>query len=123
MTLADLLQIARADLGKQDVVIEFSREIIRALECPNCHTFEEAFAPVGMVGAEQGKCPRDGQMRAVVPIHSFSGVEAFGSRKLNRLGLPLFDIFTARSSSGEISYLLADDREQILGPGTSGDLE
>jgi hypothetical protein len=50
-------------------------------------------------------------------------VEAFGSRKLNRLGLPLFDIFTARSSSGEISYLLADDREQILGPGTSGDLE
>src|ERR1700724_494747 len=123
MTLADLLQIARADLGKQDVVIEFSREIIRGLECPHCHTLEEVFAPVGTVGAEQGKCPQDGHMRAVIAIHSFSDVEAFGSRKLNRLGLPLFDIFTARSSSGEISYLLADDREQILGPGASGDLE
>jgi molybdopterin/thiamine biosynthesis adenylyltransferase len=123
MTLADLLQIARADLGEQDVVIEFSREIIRALECPNCHTLEEVFAPVGTVGAEQGKCPRDSQMRAVLTIHSFSGVEAFGSRKLDRLGLPLYDIFTARCSSGEISYLLADDGEQILGSIASRDVE
>jgi len=62
-------------------------------------------------------------MRAVHTIHSFSGVEGFGSRKLNRLGLPLYDIFTARCSSGEISYLLADDGEQILGSMASRDVE
>jgi adenylyltransferase/sulfurtransferase len=123
ITLVDLLQLARADLVKQDVVIEFSREIIRALECPNCHTIEDVFAPVGKISTEQGKCPRDGQMRTVIPIHSYSGVEAFGLRKLDHLGLPLFDIFTARSSSGEISYLLAGDRERILGPAASEGLD
>jgi hypothetical protein len=121
VTLAGLLKIARADLGEQNVVIEFSREIIRGLECPDCHTLEEVFAPVGKISAQQGKCPRDGHLRAVVPIHGYSGVEVFGSRQLDRLGLPLLDIFTARSSSGEISYLLAGDREQVLGPGASGD--
>jgi adenylyltransferase/sulfurtransferase len=123
MTLAGILQIARADLGEQNVVIEFSREIIRALECPNCHTVEEIFAPVGKISNEQGKCPRDGQMRTVIPIHSYSGLEGFGSRRLDQLGLPLFDIFTARSSSGEISYLLDGDRNQVLGLLGSRDLD
>ena len=115
ITLDDLLQLARADLGEQKVAIEFSREIIRALECPNCHTVEEVFAPMGKIGTERGKCPRDGHMRAVIPIHGFSGVEDFGARTLDRLGLPLLDIFTARSSSEEISYMLGGDTEQVLG--------
>jgi hypothetical protein len=123
MTLADLLHLARKDLGEEDVVIEFSREIIRALECPTCHAFEEIFVPVGKISTEQGKCPRDGQMRAVLATHTYSGLEAYGSRKLDQLGLPLFDIFTARSSSGEISYLLDGDRDQVLGLLGSRDLD
>ena len=123
MTLNELLQIARADLGSQDVVIEFSREIIRALECPACHGVEEVFAPVGKIGTEQGKCTRDGQMRAARTIHSFSGTEMFGVRTLDRLGLPVFDIFTARSASDEISYLLAGDREKVLGPSVPKDAD
>jgi molybdopterin/thiamine biosynthesis adenylyltransferase len=121
MTLDELLQLARADLGEQEVVIEFSREIIRALKCPNCQTIEEVFAPMGKVTTQRGKCPRDGHMRAVIPIHSFSGIEGFGSRTLDRLGLPLLDIFTARSSSREISYLLEGDTEQVLGSLASRD--
>jgi adenylyltransferase/sulfurtransferase len=115
MTLNELLHKAKADLGSQDVVIEFSREIIRALECPTCHTMEEVFLPVGKVGMEQGKCPRDGQMRAAITVHSFSGSETFGLRTLDQLGLPIFDIFTARSASSEISYSFLGDREKVLG--------
>jgi molybdopterin/thiamine biosynthesis adenylyltransferase len=121
LTLDGLLQIARAGLGAQDVVIEFSREIIHGLQCPACSAFEEVFAPVGKVTTQQGKCARDGHMRAVVTIHGYSGVESFGSRTLDRLGLPLFDIFTARSSSLEISYLITGDRKQVLGPLSSAD--
>jgi hypothetical protein len=62
-------------------------------------------------------------MRAVLTTHTYSGVEAYGSRKLDQLGLPLFDIFTARSSSGEISYLLAGDREQVLGTAVARDVD
>ncbi len=54
-------------------------------------------------------------MRAVITVHSYSGSETFGQRTLNQLGLPLFDVFTARSNDREISYLLAGDQQAVLG--------
>jgi len=55
-------------------------------------------------------------MRTVTTMHNYSGSESHGLRSLDRLGLPLFDVFTARSPEREIGYLIAGDREQILGP-------
>jgi adenylyltransferase/sulfurtransferase len=120
LTLHELLQKARADLGTNDVVIEFSREIIRALECPHCNSVEVVFAPVGKVTAEQGTCSRDGHMRAALLAHNYAGAEPFGSRTLDQLGLPLFDIFAARSASMEIAYLIGGDKRKILGPLANG---
>ena len=48
-------------------------------------------------------------------LHAYQGQEDFGSRKLSELGLPLYDIFTARSGEREIGYLLAGDAPQVLG--------
>ena len=62
-TLKNLRQRGATDLGAQDVVVEFSRDIVHELECPQCHAREEIFAPVGSIRFEQGRCPRDGQMR------------------------------------------------------------
>ena len=55
-------------------------------------------------------------MRTVATLHNYSGSEPYGARTLDQLGLPLFDVFTARSAEGEIGYLIAGDREEILGP-------
>lgn len=115
LTLATLAQIARRDLGSPDVVIEFSRDLIHKLACPRCGAEEELFVPAGSVEYERGRCPRDGQMRAVETLHGFSGNEAFANRTLDRLGLPLFDIFTARSGENELGYLVAGDRAKVLG--------
>jgi len=54
-------------------------------------------------------------MRAVITAHSYSGSETFGQRTLDRLGLPLFDVYTARSAEREIAYLVAGDQGEILG--------
>jgi molybdopterin/thiamine biosynthesis adenylyltransferase len=116
LTLADLLERGKRDLGTADVTIEFSRDVVHRLVCPNCGTEEERFAPVGSITFEEGKCPKDGQMRTVATIHNYSGSESYGARSLDRLGLPLFDVFTARSAEREIGYLIAADREEILGP-------
>lgn len=115
LTLKQLLDRGRQDLGARDVVVEFSRDVIHKLTCPQCGMEEECFAPVGSIRFEQGKCTRDGHMRTVTTIHSFIGHEPFGNRSLDKLGLPLFDIFTVRSGEREVAYLLAGDREQILG--------
>ena len=114
-TLEDLRQRGAQDLGAADVVVEFSRDIVHKLECPECETREEIFAPVGSIKYEQGRCPQDGQMRVVKTIHSYDGKESFGGRKLDRLGLPLFDVFTVRTAEKEKAYLMAGDKRSVLG--------
>ncbi len=96
LTLAQLLARTRRQLSSQEVILEFSRDIIHKLACPGCGAEEELFAAVGTVPYARGKCPACGQMRAVITAHSYSGQEPFGDRTLDRLGLPLFDVFTAR---------------------------
>ena len=114
-TLEDFRRRGVEDLGDADVVVEFSRDIVRDLECPQCGTKEEIFEPVGSIKYEQGRCPRDGQMRVVKTIHSYDGSEDFGKRTLDQLGLPLFDVFTVRTAEREKAYLLAGDRRAVLG--------
>ena len=114
-TLEELRQRGAQDLGTQDVVVEFSRDIVHELECPQCGAKEEIFAPVGSIRYEQGRCPRDAQMRVVKTIHSYSGRESFGKRTLDKLGLPLYDVFSVRSAEAEKVYLLAGDKSAVLG--------
>ena len=114
-TLEDLRRRGVEDLDAPDVVVEFTRDIVRELECPACGAKEELFAPVGSIKYEQGRCPRDGEMRAVKTIHSYDGSENFGKRSLDKLGLPLFDVFTVRTAENEKAYLMAGDRSAVLG--------
>ncbi|HZU29832.1 MAG TPA: ThiF family adenylyltransferase, partial [Candidatus Angelobacter sp.] len=115
LTLAQLFSRAQRDLGANDIVIEFSRDVIHKLACPRCGAEEEVFAAVGSVPYSRGKCAKDGQMRAVITAHSYSGSEPYGTRTLDQLGLPLFDVFTARSAEREVAYLMAGDEKEILG--------
>jgi molybdopterin/thiamine biosynthesis adenylyltransferase len=116
LRLEQLWQMAKADLASESVTIEFSRDVIHKLTCPHCEKEEELFVPVGSVTYEAGRCKDDGHMRTVEVVHGFTGNEAFGSRKLSELGLPLFDIFTARSDAREIGYLIKGDAAAVLGP-------
>ena len=114
-TLEDLRRRGVEDLDAPDVVVEFTRDIVRELECPACGAKQEIFAPVGSIKYEQGRCPRDGEMRVVKTIHSYDGSENFGKRSLDKLGLPLFDVFTVRTAENEKAYLMAGDRSAVLG--------
>jgi molybdopterin/thiamine biosynthesis adenylyltransferase len=115
LTLQQLLKRARQQLGTDQVNLEFSRDVIHKLVCPACHTEDELFAAVGTVPYARGKCPACGEMRAVITAHSYSGAEPFGDRGLDRLGLPLFDVFTARSAERELAYVIAGDEKAVLG--------
>ena len=115
ITLEELLARARTALDTPEVTIEFSRDVIQKLSCPHCGSEEECFVPVGSVTVDAGRCPKDGQLRTVITVHSYSGTEDYGSRTLDELGLPLFDLFVARSSEREIAYLLSGDQPDVLG--------
>jgi adenylyltransferase/sulfurtransferase len=120
LSLAQLLDRARLDLGSKDVALEFSRDVIHKLACPGCGAEEELFAAVGTVPYARGKCAKDGQMRAVITAHGYSGHEPFGDRTLDQLGLPPFDVVTARSPEREIAYLIGGDEKQVFGQSAMG---
>jgi adenylyltransferase/sulfurtransferase len=115
-TLEELLSRARSDLQSDDVVLEFSRDIIHKLVCPHCSEEQEYFVAVGAVSYAEGRCGNDGHMRVVRTLSGYRGEAELARRTLDRLGLPLFDIFTGRSLESEISYCLAGDAATVLGP-------
>ena len=115
LSLKDLWNRARQDLETDAVTLEFSREVIHRLVCPKCGVAEELFAPVGSVYFDQAKCVHDGENRIVETIHGFTGNEPWHDRRLNQLGLPLFDVVTARSEEQEIGYLFDGDGDAVLG--------
>jgi molybdopterin/thiamine biosynthesis adenylyltransferase len=120
LTLHELWQRASNDLASSELTIEFSRDVLHKLVCAHCGAEEILFVPVGSIRYEAGRCPADGHMRVVHTLHGYEGRESHGSRKLSELGLPPFDIFTARTSSREIGYLLAGDAPEVLGPLAEG---
>jgi molybdopterin/thiamine biosynthesis adenylyltransferase len=115
LTLAQLLQRACGDTDSDDIVIEFSRDVIQKFVCPACHEEEEKYAPAGKLPLQEATCPRDGHLRTVVSVHSFSGKEDFGERRLDQLGLPLLDLYLARSSKREVGYIPYGDAAEVLG--------
>ena len=120
LTLADLLTLAKSDLNTTEAAIDFSREIIHNLVCPNGHSDEIVFKPVGAITYQQGRCPVCETPRIVQTLSGFYGQSELASLTLNHLGLPLYDIFTARSTEegrdDEVVYLIAGDAPTILGP-------
>lgn len=120
LTLEQLLERARRDLqkndlGSQEVVLEFSRDVVHKLACAGCGAEEEIFAAAGTVAYARGRCPACGQMRQVITAHAYTGSEPYGKRTLDQLGLPLFDVFSARSAERELAYLIAGDAKAVLG--------
>ena len=116
MTLRQLFDRACLDLETTDVTLEFSRDIVHKLVCPVCAEEEEIYAPVGSIRYEDGRCLQDGQMRVVHTLAGYKGQQDLATLRLDQLGLPLYDIFTARSADAEISYLVAGDAAAVLGP-------
>ena len=116
LTLEQLRHRAAVDLGSDEVVLEFSRDIIHQLVCPKCGEEETCFVPVGAIRYDRGRCPRDGSMRVVQTLSGYRGESELAGRRLDQLGLPLFDIFTARSADAEISYCISGDAPSVLGP-------
>jgi len=114
LTLEELRRRAQADIGSP-VVIEFSRDVVQKFVCPGCQQEEELYRPIGSVPYEQARCGKDGHLRTVISVHSYSGETELAGRALNQLGLPPLDVFTARAGDTEIGYIPYGDAPAVLG--------
>ncbi len=112
-TLADLLRIARADLGP-DAMIELDQELITSLECPNCNTIEQVLKPLNDVSFEAGHCPTCGLLREATMTHIISGEENFLHRTLASVGVPPLHILRVHNGVEYRFYELTGDLPDAL---------
>jgi len=112
-TLAQMLEIARAELG-EEAVLELDQEIVLALECHVCHTVTEVLKPVSRVSLEEGRCPGCGELREVHMSHVITGEEPFLERTLLSIGVPPLHILRARNSQEYRFFELTGDLEETL---------
>jgi hypothetical protein len=112
-TLADLLRIARADLGP-DALLELDQELITSLECPNDHTVEDILRPLSEVTFEAGHCPTCGELRESTLTHVISGEEKFLHRSLASVGVPPLHIVRAHNGLQYRFYELTGDLPDTL---------
>lgn len=115
LTLEALRQRAQHDLGSSDVVIEFSRDVLQKFVCPFCQEEQELYRAAGSVPFTEANCKNDGHPRAVIPLHLYSGESELRERRLDQLGLPLLDVFTARAGDREVGYIPYGDARLVLG--------
>lgn len=114
-TAADLLKIARDRLGPA-AVIDLGRDMIDALDCATCNKSEPFFASLGKVTEAQGRCPVCTQMRTPRLYSTIRGTEPFLSQTLESLGLPPWDIVSARAGETSDAFEFSADRARVLGP-------
>jgi molybdopterin/thiamine biosynthesis adenylyltransferase/DNA-binding transcriptional regulator YhcF (GntR family) len=112
-TLADLLRIARADLGP-DALIELDQELITALTCPNGHSDGKVLRPLSEVSFEAAHCPTCGEFRQPTLTHTISGEEDFLHRTLSSVGVPSLHIIKAHNGVEYRFYELTGDLEDAL---------
>jgi adenylyltransferase/sulfurtransferase len=112
-SLADLLKIARADLGA-DAMIELDQELITSLECPKCHTVEEVLKPLSDVTFEAGHCPTCGTLREAQFTHTITGEEKFLHRSLASVGVPPLHVLRANNGVEYRFYELTGDLPEAL---------
>lgn len=114
VTLGELLKRARKDLGAESV-LGLTRDLVTALNCEVCGTSEPCFKTLGKVTEAEGRCSKCGEMRAPETTMTLGLDDAHEGRSMADLGIPPFDVITARSGEETVSYLFDGDEALVLG--------
>lgn len=110
-----LWERARADLGP-GAILEFQADLLSGLECPHCTVTTPVFSSLGRVTEREGLCPRCGTPRIPHTYHSLTGTESFLDQTLEGLGIPAWEVVSARVGTRQLHYELAGDAPDVLGP-------
>jgi molybdopterin/thiamine biosynthesis adenylyltransferase len=108
-TLELLLERARQLLGC-DAVLELGHELVEALECVECGTRDSVIEPVERLSVRMARCPQCGEVRRPVLTHQLGeGDERLLNLTPAELGLPRFEMITARADVRRVHFLIGGD--------------
>ena len=112
-TVAELLQIARGQLG-DEAVLELSGELVLGMKCPDCGHEEPIFQQMARLYEQATDCPQCNGRRDMQLTHRITGEEDYLDRTLAQIDIPALGIIRARNDSQRIYYELTGDKETFL---------
>lgn len=112
-TAAELLAIARRDLGPE-AVIELDQELVLSLDCAQCGSVDEVMKPIAEVPFDAARCPVCGLVRQVRMTHLIGGDEPFLEHTLVDLGIPALHILRSHNGHEYRFYELSGDEPEAL---------
>jgi adenylyltransferase/sulfurtransferase len=114
-TVAELFAAARAHVaGPLELALD--RELVVALECPNCEWREAVMKPRIKVRAGEAVCPKCGQAARPDFASAVEESSAMVDQPLGRVGIPPYDIVRVDGPAGSGFFLLAGDRDYWAAP-------
>jgi len=114
MQVRELLSRVESELGP-GTVVEMNYDLLEELQCPYCHEKEEMFVSLGKVKESQLKCPSCRKMRIPHYLQELNSKSDVMEKTLAQIGVPAFDILTARNGSKQMSFFFDADAEIVLG--------
>ena len=111
--LSDALDWAEEALGA-GAGIELERELVVGLSCPTCGTREPILTVLGRTRESEARCPVCTRMRIPEMIHFLDRGFPMQDKTLGELGVPPYEILTARAGMKRVHALLAADRHLVL---------
>ena len=106
----ELLALGHSRLGPE-TVLDFGREIVYRLRCPDCETEEAVVRQLGSFTESAAQCATCGRIRVPDHIHYASDDGPFGDATLSDLGIPRWDILTLRNGMQELHIEMSGDRQ------------
>lgn len=110
--LRSVWNVAVAELGAVEA-IDFSREVVRHVDCPRCGARRDVYASPETVAADRLACAACGAEGAPTFMHSVVAGDPALDRTIAQLGLPRHEIVWARCHDRIVGWEMSGDEPPI----------
>lgn len=123
ITIGDLYAEARRLLGSPHVTLELARDVLENFICRSCGEEESVYASLGGVTYDRSLCPKcEGVRRDFRTFYKLDG-ERIADQTPREIGVPPFDVITARIGDRTIGLEFTADARETLGTLVGGEEE
>lgn len=110
--LAEAAAVAERELGSAPV-LELEHELVRSAHCERCGTDSTLLRPIETLTPTEAACPSCGGDRRLSLTHSIGTGEDLLELSAAELGLPAFEVLTARAGEQRLHFVVDGDRDPL----------
>jgi adenylyltransferase/sulfurtransferase len=108
--LAEVLTEA-GDALDSEPVLELEHELVRSASCEECGAETPLHRLIETLSAEEAACPSCGRDRRLVLTHTIEVGDGLLDLSAEELGMPAFEVLTARAGKQRLHFVLEGDRD------------